>query len=202
MARPKEDSLRRARRRKASVRLSSQPKRSCNDAAGSSQASMGCTDQQRSESPTEHIPNVDLSSFSMSNQVDKIQFSCDSRRIIESLLTGISPSEPVAKDAVTRPVRGRATTSAERMRTFRERRRNVLSELPESVVSAMVGTSGRLTNLQSTVPTTASKMGRNDRQRSESPSEHIPNVDLPSSSMSDQVDKIQFSCESGRIIES
>ena len=180
------------------MRLSSQPKRSCNEdrveapsgsvdeanqflpsnaagsrsdptyATGSPQGPMGRNDHQRSESPSEHIPNVDLPSSSMSNQVDDVQFSCESGPIIESLLTGISPCEPVLKDAITRPVRGRAKTSAERMRALRERRRNAPSELSESEVSALVGTSGTLTNLQNTVPTIAPNASRHGSDLSRS----------------------------------
>ena len=54
------------------------------------------------------------------------------------------PCEPVPIDAVTKPARERAGISAERMRALRDRRRNAPSEVPESRVSALIGTLGRL----------------------------------------------------------
>ena len=54
------------------------------------------------------------------------------------------------------------------MRALRERRRNAPSELSESEVSVLVGTSGRLRNLQNTVPTIAPNASRHDLDLSRS----------------------------------
>ena len=54
------------------------------------------------------------------------------------------------------------------MRTLRERLRNAPSELSESEVSALVGTSGRFTSLQNAVPTIAPNASRHDLDLSRS----------------------------------